>query len=60
VSAKQLKVAWDIIHRAGGSEVIRYENGDPISMGCFLAATMPGEPLGLIVRGSSLTGEPHP
>jgi hypothetical protein len=35
VSTKQLKVAWDIIHRAGGSEVIRYENGDPISMGVF-------------------------
>lgn len=35
VSAKQLKVAWDIIHRAGGSEVIRYENGNPISMGVF-------------------------
>jgi hypothetical protein len=35
VSAKQLKVAWDIVHRAGGSEVIRYENGNPILVGVF-------------------------
>jgi hypothetical protein len=30
------RVAWDIIHRAGGSEVIRYENGNPVSVGVFL------------------------